>query len=1080
MREPTRPETTPCHDPGLLQQLLLEQLEETDEARVQEHVTTCTDCQRALEHAAGNESLWREVSENLGGLTPTDDDADAQLREIRGYLAPSDDPAMLGRLGHYEIRGMIGRGSTGIVLKAHEPRLNRFVAIKLLAPEYRASGAARRRFEREGRAIAAVTHDHVVPIHAVDEYEGLPYIVMQYVPGLSLQQRLDRDGPFDSCAVARLGLQVASALAAAHAQGIVHRDVKPANVILEDNVERALVMDFGLARVADEMSMTHSGTITGTPQFMSPEQARGESTDVRSDLFSLGSLLYAAATGRPPFRAETLFGVIHRVSESTPRPIREVNPEIDEALATLIETLMRKRPSDRFQTAAEVAQALESELAHLQNPMGVPQPARDWRSKPPATDTGGGRSRAGSLTVLAAAGAAAALAVMFWPDGDSAGDKNGSLAGFGSTSQDPDKSIPPGARVAWAEREGAFEQTVTHSYAVEPGGSLRVRVDAGDVAITPTDAEAVSIDTVRTIATGDRAEARMIAGEHALTYRRTDDGIEILGAFDDALLSSDRADFVRAVRFDVRVPIAFRADIETKAGSITIGALQGKVVARAEHGDIELARIDGKVDAKTEGGDIEMIEGCTQDAELLAIRGDAHVAKVDTKAVVLTSGGDIRFGSSKGRLYGQTSGGDIYVDAIAGPTGGFASDGSVYVQVHDDPTENCRFEANDGNVNIHLADSVRTRLEARGDVVSAFEMTTENGEDGTSWQVTERNGGGARIRAASPTGRITLQGLQPAPRDAAEAPSDGELGGSGLGGSGLGGSSLGGSGQGDSGLGGRGEGAAPLLSYAARLRESGPPRAGALATVAFDDTTRVMDGYTIYLPRSHDPDARRYPVLVYLQGAYGVGGAIRSVNDWGLARLLRDETDASTERNRLLLDTFIVVCPHIQKGNYHDHPEVVREILDTVVTNHSGDPDRVYLTGLSRGGHGSWGLAAKLPGTFAAIAPIGGGASSVKNWDEWIDTAIWISHNRNDGVVPFQQAADAMRHVERETGGTFAKYDTLDVSGTDYLEQRYVLTSAPTDSHDAWTDIYTRPEFYRWLLRQERRETVEVESTSGR
>jgi len=128
-----------------------------------------------------------------------------------------------------------------------------------------------------------------VPIHAVDQFQGLPYIVMQYVPGLSLLQRLDKDGPLETDEVARIGLQVAKGLAAAHKVGIVHRDVKPANVILENTIERAMVTDFGLARVADDASMTRSGTIAGTPQYMSPEQAQGESIDARSDLFSLGS-----------------------------------------------------------------------------------------------------------------------------------------------------------------------------------------------------------------------------------------------------------------------------------------------------------------------------------------------------------------------------------------------------------------------------------------------------------------------------------------------------------------------------------------------------------------------------------------------------------------------------------------------------------------------------------------------------------------------------------------------------------------------------------------------------------------------
>src|SRR5262249_18332578 len=158
----------------------------------------------------------------------------------------------------------------------------------------------------------------------------------------------------------------ASGLAAAHAQGLVHRDVKPANILLEEGVERVTLTDFGLARAADDASLTQSGTIAGTPQYVSPEQAVGAAVDHRSDLFSLGSVLYALCTGRPPFRASTALGVLKRVVEDTPRPVRDVNPDVPEFLAAVIERLHAKDPDDRFQSAAEVASLLEGYLAHLQ------------------------------------------------------------------------------------------------------------------------------------------------------------------------------------------------------------------------------------------------------------------------------------------------------------------------------------------------------------------------------------------------------------------------------------------------------------------------------------------------------------------------------------------------------------------------------------------------------------------------------------------------------------------------------------------------------------------------------------------
>ena len=170
-------------------------------------------------------------------------------------------------------------------------------------------------------------------------------------------------------------VQAAAGLAAAHAQGLVHRDVKPANILLADGVERVKLTDFGLARAADDASLTKTGIIAGTPQYMSPEQARGESVDQRSDLFSLGSVLYAMCTGRAPFRAETSYGVLRRVTDEEPRPIREINPDIPEWLCRIIARLMSKQPDDRFASAREVAELLEECLAHVQQPTAVPLPA---------------------------------------------------------------------------------------------------------------------------------------------------------------------------------------------------------------------------------------------------------------------------------------------------------------------------------------------------------------------------------------------------------------------------------------------------------------------------------------------------------------------------------------------------------------------------------------------------------------------------------------------------------------------------------------------------------------------------------
>jgi hypothetical protein len=284
--------------------------------------------------------------------SPRDQDADL------GFLQPPGRSDSLGRLGHYEVLDVLGRGGFGIVFRAFDARLERVVAIKVLSPEMASTSPARKRFLREARAGAQIRHENVVPIHVVEE-QPLPYLVMDYIPGETLQDRLDRAGPLDAADVVAIGRQVAEGLAAAHAAGLIHRDVKPANILIEAGPRpRVRITDFGLARAADDASITQSGVVAGTPLYMSPEQARGDTLDHRTDLFSLGSVLYQMVSGRPPFRADTTLGVLHRVAEDTPRPIGEIIPEAPAWLCDLIARLHAKNPDDRFQSAREVADLL--------------------------------------------------------------------------------------------------------------------------------------------------------------------------------------------------------------------------------------------------------------------------------------------------------------------------------------------------------------------------------------------------------------------------------------------------------------------------------------------------------------------------------------------------------------------------------------------------------------------------------------------------------------------------------------------------------------------------------------------------
>lgn len=380
--------STSCLTHQRLRQLSQNELSPREMEQLDEHVTHCDACCRMLEAAAAEPDWQRELraalsdvsdhyaSPALAHSSPDDapHDADGSVEHFVKLLGPTDDPRMLGRIGPYEIVGILGHGGMGVVFKGFDGVLNRYVAIKLLLPHLATSGAARKRFAREAQAAAAVVDDHVMAIHGVAEWQGIPYLVMPYTRGLTLQKRLNEQGPLELREVLRIGMQAAAGLAAAHAQGLVHRDVKPANMLLAEGVERVTLVDFGLARTIDDASLTQTGFLAGTPQYMSPEQARSEPVDARSDLFSLGSVLYAACTGRAPFRSETSYGVLRLITDSEPTPIRELNPDVPKWLCRIVERLMAKQPAERFSSAAEVSQLLAGCLAHVQHPDFSPLP----------------------------------------------------------------------------------------------------------------------------------------------------------------------------------------------------------------------------------------------------------------------------------------------------------------------------------------------------------------------------------------------------------------------------------------------------------------------------------------------------------------------------------------------------------------------------------------------------------------------------------------------------------------------------------------------------------------------------------
>jgi hypothetical protein len=362
----------------LLESAIAGRLPVDKEATLHRHLEECAACSAAIEQLAGGPTWCREAA---ALLTEDELDAAVPMREEWSdvdftveHLEPADQPNLLGRLGGYDVLEIIGRGGMGIVLKGFDRELKRCVAIKVLAPHLAQSSLARKRFAREAQAAAAVVHPHVLAIHQVQATGRLPFLVMPLVAGESLAQRIAAQGTLELREILRIGMQAAAGLSAAHEQGLVHRDVKPANILLERGVERAVLTDFGLARAADDVALTRWGVIAGTPQYMSPEQARGEPLDARSDLFSLGCVLYEMATGVSPFRTDSVMATMRRLIDDAPQSIAALNPELPAWFIAIVDCLLEKDPARRFGSAKEVSGLLEGCLAHVQQPAGVPLP----------------------------------------------------------------------------------------------------------------------------------------------------------------------------------------------------------------------------------------------------------------------------------------------------------------------------------------------------------------------------------------------------------------------------------------------------------------------------------------------------------------------------------------------------------------------------------------------------------------------------------------------------------------------------------------------------------------------------------
>ncbi|HET9799730.1 MAG TPA: serine/threonine-protein kinase, partial [Gemmatimonadaceae bacterium] len=260
--------------------------------------------------------------------------------------------------GEYSLQRELGRGGMGIVHLAREVQLDRDVAIKVLPSHLAQVAESRERFLREARTAAGLSHPHIVPIHRVGEAGGFVFFVMAYVEGETLGERLRRGGPLAPADAARIMREVAWALAYAHGRGIVHRDVKPDNILLEAGTDRALVTDFGIAAGADSTHDTDPGRIMGTAHFMSPEQAANAPIDGRSDLYALGVVGYLAVSGRLPFEAPSVPALLIRQATEAPASVTRVAPGLPPALATVIDRCLVREPAGRFPDGEALAAAL--------------------------------------------------------------------------------------------------------------------------------------------------------------------------------------------------------------------------------------------------------------------------------------------------------------------------------------------------------------------------------------------------------------------------------------------------------------------------------------------------------------------------------------------------------------------------------------------------------------------------------------------------------------------------------------------------------------------------------------------------
>lgn len=567
----------------------------------------------------------------------------------------------------YNMVSELGRGGMAVVYKARQPRLDRYVAIKLLLPRGPEDPTLIQRFNQEARLIAGLRHPNIVAVHDFGEVGGVAYLVMEYVEGETLVESLGE--AMEPRRALRIAAEVARALHHAHGQGIVHRDVKPSNILLARE-DWALLSDFGIAKaLQNPMQLTQTGTTIGTPEYMSPEQCRGAEVDARSDIYSLGVVLYEMLTGRPPFTADTPLSVmLMHVNEPLPPP-REVNAEVPEALETICLRALAKDPGGRFAAAGEFADALEQALPSIPAPtVTAPAPVRAPATPPeppapaPAPEEAPPRRPAIPRPLLIAAAALLILAVVGLP--------LLLLARRGEQG-----AAPP---------EGPAGPSETVKQDLESGGNPLVVLTAafGDIDVAGADITWVEVEAEKFAATEDALKQVQVS------LTREGDTVNV-----------GQSGPGRVVFTKLTVPLRARVKLETTSGgSVSIEGVQGGAEVASQAGDITLvdvngplrlvssagaidaSGVDGSVSADSKQGDVAVSGKVSGPSSFTAGSGSIDVEGIDGTVTANSAQGDI---SLSGRLTGsnvvEAGAGSIDVERVEGTITAGSDEGDITI-----------------------------------------------------------------------------------------------------------------------------------------------------------------------------------------------------------------------------------------------------------------------------------------------------------------------------------------------------------------------------------------------------------------